>query len=71
MEEVGKKFNKETLVGGEKDYIVDIPNNKVIEYVYDKGKDKWIEVKGSPINIGGIGPDIGVFISNLDIPYHK
>ncbi|WNL31867.1 BspA family leucine-rich repeat surface protein [Arcobacter cryaerophilus gv. pseudocryaerophilus] len=43
VEEVGKKFDEATLVGGEKDYIVDLVTKEVTEYTYDKGNDKWVE----------------------------
>ncbi|WNL30369.1 BspA family leucine-rich repeat surface protein [Aliarcobacter cryaerophilus] len=65
VDEVGKKYDETTLVGGEKDYIVDIPNNKVIEYVYDKDKNEWVQ--GPTIeNIGGFGKDTNVFINDLE-----
>ncbi len=68
LEEVGKKFDKTTLVGGEKDYIVDIPNNTVVKYVYNKGLDTW-EKNSIITNIGGFGKETNVFISDLDITY--
>ncbi len=44
-ENLGDRYEEKEipLVGGEIDYVVDVPNDKVIEYIYDKDKDEWVE----------------------------
>ena len=59
---VGKKeyYIENPPKNGDKDYVVDFPNNKVIEYEYDG--EKWNE-KTTLTNFG-IGPAMGVEIKN-------
>ena len=65
VEEVGKKFDEATLVGGEKDYIVDLVTKEVTEYTYDKGNDKWVE-NPTKIVVPSLNPyDHGVEIKNI------
>ena len=44
-ENLGDRYEEKEipLVGGEIDYVVDVPNNKVIEYIYDIDKKVWVE----------------------------
>ncbi len=44
-ENLGDRYEEKEipLVGEEIDYVVDVPNNKVIEYIYDKDKEEWVE----------------------------
>ncbi|MCT7465424.1 hypothetical protein N5T78_02365 [Aliarcobacter cryaerophilus] len=44
-ENLGDRYEEKEipLVGGEIDYVVDVPNNKVIEYIYDIDKKEWVK----------------------------
>ncbi|MCT7484174.1 BspA family leucine-rich repeat surface protein [Aliarcobacter cryaerophilus] len=65
VEEVGKKFDEATLVGVEKDYIVDLVTKEVTEYTYDKENNIWVE-NPTKIVVPSLKPsDHGVEIKNI------
>lgn len=62
---LGDRYKETSLVGGEKDYVVDIPNNKIIEYTFNeitKEWDKTKEINGIEKLVIDNGEIVGVLI---------